>query len=359
MRTKKDLYKIHPDTIVQNTQSALNDIVKFIKEARSHFACEYNSTQALLCWLIGNRIDKEILKTERAEYGETLVSSLAKQLTLMYGKGYSRPNLFRMIKFVKQFPNHEIVSTLSRQLCWSHFVLICSVDDDLKRNFYVEMTRVQRWSVRALRKQLNGMLYERTALSKSPESVIENQLKNLKDNDEMTPELTFKEPYFLDFIGTHTYESEEELESLILRNITDFLQELGTDFCFVARQQRMSTGKKDRYLDLLFFHRGLRKLIAIELKLGSFEPEHKGQMEWYLRWLEKNECKEGEGKPLGIILCSDKDQEDIEYLELNNSGIHVAQYLIELPPRKVLEEKLHKAIKVAREAYASNKSLLD
>lgn len=251
-----------------------------------------------------------------------------------------------MIKFAKQFPDREIVSTLSRQLSWSHYVIICSIDDGLKREFYAEMSRIQRWSVRALQQQMNGMLYERTVLSKEPENVIRAQLDKLKNDNEMTPELTFKEPYFLDFIGAHTYESEEELENLILNNITDFLQELGTDFCFVARQKRMSTSKKDRYLDLLFFNRRLRRLIAIDLKLGDFDPAYKGQMEWYLNWLDKNERFSYEDRPLGIILCAGKDHDDIEYLEMDKTGIHVAQYLTELPPKEILEAHLRWAITV-------------
>ena len=349
MSNKRTLEPVSSKTTVDIPATLFNDIAKFINDARKHIAREYNSTQALLCWIIGKRIDEEILKTERAEYGEAIITSLAKELTLTYGKGYSRPNLFRMIKFAKQFPNREIVSTLSRQLSWSHFVIICAIDDDLKRDFYAEMCRVQRWSVRALQKQCNGMLYERTALSKKPESVIETQLDKLKNHDEMTPELTFKEPYFLDFIGAHPYESEEALENLILSNITDFLQELGTDFCFVARQKRMSTGKKDRYLDLLFFNRRLRRLIAIELKLGDFDPAYKGQMEWYLNWLDKNERFGFEDRPIGIILCAGKDQDDIEYLEMDKTGIHVAQYLTELPPKEILESHLRKAIAVAKE----------
>lgn len=349
MSNKKTVGR-HSSKITKETPVVLfNDIANLINEARQHVAREYNSTQALLCWLIGKRIDEEVLKAERAEYGETIIASLAKDLSLAYGKGYSRPNLFRMIKFAKQFPNREIVSTLSRQLSWSHFVIICSIDDDLKRDFYAEMCRVQRWSVRALQKQLNGMLYERTALSKKPESVIEAQLSKLKNHDEMTPELTFKEPYFLDFIGAHTYESEEELESLILSNITDFLQELGTNFCFVARQKRMSTGKKDRYLDLLFFNRRLRRLIAIDLKLGDFDPAYKGQMEWYLNWLNKNERFDYEDRPMGIILCAGKDHDDIEYLEMDKTGIHVAQYLTELPPKEILESRLRQAVAAAKE----------
>ena len=145
--------------------------------------------------------------------------------------------------------------------------------------------------------------------------------------------------------------SEGDLENAILDNITEFLHELGNDFCFVARQKKMSTQNTDRYLDLLFYHRGLKRLIAIELKLGKFEPEHKGQMEWYLRWLDKNERKEDEERPMGIILCADKDQEDVEYLELDEANIHVTKYLTQLPPKKLLEEYLHRAIVLARASY--------
>ena len=332
-----------------STLSLINDISILIDEARTHVAREYNSTQALLCWLIGKRVDEEILKSERAEYGEAIVITLSRHLSFTYGKGYSRPNLFRMIKFAKQFPSREIVSTLSRQLSWSHFIIISAIDDELKRDFYAEMCRVQRWSVRSLKGQFDGMLYERTALSKQPESVIKSQLSKLKNTDEMTPELTFKEPYFINFIGANDYQSEADLENLILNNITDFLQELGTDFCFVARQKRMSTGKKDRYLDLLFFNRRLRRLIAIDLKLNDFDPAYKGQMEWYLNWLDKNERFSYEEKPMGIILCAGKDSDDIEYLEMDKTGIHVAQYFTELPPKELLEKKLKLAIQLAKE----------
>ena len=350
IKVSQKIIKKSASTVAHNGSDLLiKDISTLIDEARSHVAREYNSAQALLCWLIGKRIDEDILNAERAEYGETIVISLAEHLTLLYGKGYSRPNIFRMIKFAKLFPNREIVSTLSRQLSWSHFILICAIEDTLNRDFYAEMCRVQRWSVRSLKAQLDSMLYERTALSKQPESVIKTHLEKLKDTDEMTPELTFKEPYFINFIGAHDYQSEGDLENLILNNITDFLQELGTDFCFVARQKRMSTGKKDRYLDLLFFNRRLQRLIAIELKLGDFEPAYKGQMEWYLNWLDQNERFDFEEKPMGIILCAGKDHDDIEYLEMDKTGIHVAQYLTELPPRDILEKKLKLAIQLARD----------
>ena len=349
MTDKKQLSHKLDSKSLDTSKLLLNDISQLINEARTHIAREYNSTQALLCWQIGKRIDDEILKSERAEYGETIVISLSYELSMLYGKGYSRPNIFRMIKFAKLFPYREIVSTLSRQLSWSHFILISGLDDELQRHFYAEMCRVQRWSVRALKKQIDGMLYERTGLSKEPDLVIQAQLSKLKESDEMSPAMIFKEPYFIDFIGGNTYESEEDLENLILNNITDFLQELGNDFCFVARQKRMSTGKKDRYLDLLFFNRRLRRLIALDLKLGDFDPAYKGQMEWYLNWLDKNERLPHEETPMGIILCAGKDQDDIEYLEMDKTGIHVAQYLTELPPREILEQKLKQAIKLARE----------
>ena len=193
------------------------------------------------------------------------------------------------------------------------------------------------------------MLYERTVLSKQPESVIQEHLSKIQAQDEMTTELIFKDPYFINFIDGKDFQTEEDLENLILNNITHFLHELGSDFCFISRQKRMSTGRKDRYLDLLFFNRRLRKLIAIDLKIGDFDPAYKGQMEWYLNWLDKNERLPNEEKPIGIILCAGKDQDDIEYLEMDKTGIHVAQYLTELPPREILERKLKLAISMAKE----------
>lgn len=282
MNDKNHLIKTQDLELLDSPKVLLNDISRLIEEARSHVAREYNSAHVQLCWLIGKRIDDEVLKSQRAEYGEDVIDAISVNLSSRYGRGYGRRNLFRMLKFSRYFPDKRIVSTLSTQLSWSHFILVVAIDEELKRNFYAEMCRVQRWSVRTLKKQIDGMLYERTSLSKEPTNVIQQQLSNLQESDEMTPALTFKEPYFIDFIGGKTYESEEDLENLILNNITDFLQELGTNFCFVARQKRMSTGRKDRYLDLLFFNRRLRRLIALDLKLGDFDPAYKGQMEWYL-----------------------------------------------------------------------------
>lgn len=291
------------------------------------------------------------MKGDRAGYGDQIVSHVSKELTIKFGKGYNRASLFRMIRFAKLYPNQKIVATVLRQLSWSHIMLICQIDNELQRDFYIEMARLERWSVRDTREKINSMLFERTAISKKPEDVIKSELRKVRDNNKLNPDLVFRDPCFLDFINLDGKYSESDLENAILDNITEFLHELGNDFCFVARQKRMSNKNKDRYLDLLFFHRALRRLVAIELKLGKFEPEHKGQMEWYLRWLDKNERKSDEEKPIGIILCADKDQEDVEYLELNDTGIHVTKYLTKLPPKKLLEQYLHKAIALARSNY--------
>ena len=192
------------------------------------------------------------------------------------------------------------------------------------------------------------MLYERTAISKKPELTIVNELELLKNDKKMTPDLAFRDPYFLDFLGLHDSYSEKDLESAILANLQRFITEMGTEFAFLARQKRIIIDNEDFYIDLLFFHRGLKCLIAIDLKLDKFKAAYKGNMELYLRWLEHNEQLEGENKPIGLILCSEKSSEQINYLMLDNDEhIKVAEYLTVLPNKKILEQKLQKAIELA------------
>jgi len=253
-----------------------------------------------------------------------------------------------MIRFSEVFPEEAIVSALRRQLSWTHFKSIIYLDDSLKRDFYAEMCRVEGWSTRTLQKKIGSMLYERTALSRKPEELARIELDALREEDILTPDLVFRDPYFLDFLGLKDAYPEKDLDVAILREMESFLLELGAGFSFIARQKRMTVDGDDFYLDLLFFHRDLRRLIAIELKLDKFRPDHFGQMALYLRWLDRYERKPGEEAPLGIILCSGKDDERIELLELGQSGIHVAQYLTELPPRELLREKLHAAIELSR-----------
>lgn len=231
---------------------------------------------------------------------------------------------------------------------WSHFKEILYLKHDLQRDFYAEMCRVERWSVRTLRDKIDSMLFERTAISKKPEELARAELAALRGEDKLTPDLVFRDPYLLDFLGLKDRYLEKDLEDAILRELETFLLELGGGFAFLGRQTRIQIDSDDFYLDLLFYHRGLKRLIAIDLKLGDFKAEYKGQMELYLRWLAKHEQQPGEGPPLGLILCAGKKTEQIELLELDQSGIHVAEYLTALPPRELLQRKLHAAIEISR-----------
>lgn len=331
----------------------LGDIRSLIEEARSFVAQSINSGMVILYWQIGERIRKEILGEERAEYGKRIVQTLSQQLTIEYGKGFTYTALTRMVNFAEQFPDSKIVATLSQQLSWSHFVELIPIDDQLKRDFYAEMCRYERWSVRTLRDKIGGQLYLRTAIAKKPNTVIQMELDKLRDEDLMTPDLVFRDPYVLDFLELTDAYSEKDLEQAILREIERFILELGTDFGFIARQKRITIGRTDYYLDLLFYHRGLRCLIAIELKLRAFQPADKGQMELYLRWLDKYERRDGENAPLGLILCSEKNHEVVEMLELDQSGIRVAEYLTDLPPQSVFEAKLREIVRRAKAQFAA------
>ncbi|MBV2184040.1 MAG: DUF1016 family protein [Rhizobium sp.] len=327
----------------------LDDIKTLIDQARQQVAVAVNVGLTFLYWQVGQRIRTDLLQEkDRAAYGEEIVATLSRQLTQHYGKGFTKSSLNRMVQFAEAFPDPKIVATLSQQLSWSHFVLLLPLDKPMQRDYYAEMCRIERWSVRTLSAKINGMLYERTALSRQPDALIQKELDTLRDTDRVTPALVFRDPYFLDFLGLDDHYVERDLEDAIMRELEQFLLELGGGFSFIARQKRIPVGGEDYFLDLLFFHRGLRRLIAIELKLGDFKPADKGQMELYLRWLDKHERQAGEDAPLGLILCAGKNREAVELLELEKSSIHVAEYLTALPPREVLERKLHEAVTSAR-----------
>ena len=276
---------------------------------------------------------------------------MSRDLTAEFGQSFSVRGLYRAMQFCQRFPDQEIVSTLSTQLSWSHFMELLPVEDPLARDFYAEMCRVERWDVRTLRQKVGGMLYQRTALSKKPQAVISAEIAHLRDG-QMTADLVFRDPYLLDLLGLTGAYSERDLEGAILREIEGVLLEFGSGFAFVARQKRMSVGKDDFHLDLLFYHRHLRRLVAVELKLESFQPAHAGQMEFYLRWLDKHERARGEEAPIGLILCAGADAEQVELLELDAKSIRVAEYLTELPPLPLLRQRLHQAIEHARERAA-------
>jgi predicted nuclease of restriction endonuclease-like (RecB) superfamily len=337
----------------QKPTALLADLRGLILQAREGVARAVDSGLTALYWNLGRRIRQDVLKEKRAEYGERIVSALGTQLTAEFGRGFSRRNLFNMVRFAEVFPDPRIVQALAAQLGWAHFSLIIYLDEPLQRDFYAEMCRLERWSTRTLEKKIGGMLYERTALSRKPEKLAALELKQLREEDKLTPDLVFRDPYILDFLGLKDTYAEKDLEAAILREMEAFILELGVGFCFVARQQRMQIDDRDYYLDLLFYHRKLRRLIAIDLKLGKFEAGDKGQMELYLGWLKRYACEPDEAAPLGMILCAGKSEEHIALLELQKSGIHVASYWTEALPKKELERKLHEAVRLARARLAS------
>ena len=295
----------------------LGDIRTLIEVARQRATSAVNSELTMLYWRIGLRIHTQVLEGRRADYGEEVVPTLARDLVKEYGSSFSVKNLRRMVQFAVTFPDEPIVVSLIRQLSWTHFIALIPLKDPHQRDYYAQMASTERWSVRTLRERIDSML-------------------------------VMRDPYILDFLGLRDTWQEGDLESAIIREMEAFLLELGVGFTFVARQKRIQIDGDDFHLDLLFYNRKLRRLVAVELKVGEFKAAYKGQMELYLRWLDKHEREPEEASPLGIILCTGKKSEQIELLELDKSGIHVAEYLTTLPPRAVLVERLQQATQRAR-----------
>ena len=381
----------------------LADVRQLIDAARQRVASAVNFELTQLYWHIGRRISSNLLQGQRGEYGKAVVAELARKLTAEFGKGWSAQQLRHCIRMAEVFPEEQILSTAQRELSWSHLKALIYVDDPLKRDFYIEICRLEHWSVRQLQERINSMLFERTAISKKPEETIHQDIGLLREQGKLSPDLTFRDPYVLDFLGLSDSYSEKDLETAILAELQRFIIELGSDFAFLARQKRITIDQRDYYIDLLFYHRRLRRLgacrtwgvesekrprrgqflpdsqphspamgqedgekwtaavnlqptlpksdrllVAIDLKIGEFQAAYKGQMELYLRYLEKHEQVEGEATPIGLILCAGKSEEHIELLQLPQSNIRVADYLTLLPPRETLQAKLHQSIELAR-----------
>lgn len=332
------------------------DIGALIESTRGQVVHAANAALTTLYWQIGVRIRKDVLKHRRGEYGETLIIALGKRLERQYGRGFGEKSLRHMVRFAEQFTNEAIVYALRRQLSWTHFRTLIYLDDPLKRDFYAELCRVERWSTRTLQQKVQGMLYERTALSKQPQALIRKELSELRETDTMAPSLVFRDPYLLDFLGLRDSFSERDLEAALLREIQSFLLELGTGFAFIDRQKRISVDGEDFYIDLLFFHRLMKRLVVVELKLGDFRPADAGQVKFYLSWLDRHERQPGEGAPVALILCAGKKSETVEYLQLDRDNIHVAQYLTQLPPKAVLRDRFHQALAAARASVSRSRS---
>ena len=328
----------------------MNDLRLIVNSAKARVASVANAELTMMYWHIGHRVNVEILGNERAAYGKQIVSQVARQLQEEYGrKGFELRSIRRMMQFASEFPDEQIVSAVSTQLTWSHIVEILPLKDSLQREFYLSLSASERWGTRRLRKEIDSMLYERTAIAAKPDESVKRELAELRNNNVISPDLVFKSPYFLEFAGLSGMYSEKNLEDSLIAHLEQFMLELGNGFTFVERQKRMIIDGEDFYLDLLFYHRRLHRLIAVDLKLGRFKAQYKGQMELYLRWLEAHEMEQGEESPLGLLLCTEGSEEQIELLQLDKSGIKVAKYMTELPPRELLIKQIQKSLELAKE----------
>lgn len=346
--------------IPETTESKLyDDVCAIIEDTRYRMAVYVNSEACRMNWHVGMRIKEDVLHNARAEYGKQVVKHLAERLVKRYGSGWGFKKLQHCLRAAYTFSEAEIDYAVRRQLSWTHLRSLMFVENELARKFYMEMCRLEKWPTRTLDEKIDSQLYERTAISRRPEEIIKAELDTMKDTDRIHPDLVFRSSYFLDLVGLPDVFSESDLETAILNQIQQFIKEFGSDFAFVDRQKRIPVDGTVYKLDLLFYHRGLHRLVAIDLKLGRFKPEHEGQMLLYLRYLNRNDRREGEEAPIGLILCSEGNTEHIEYLILEeDSPVKVAQYYTKLPDKKLLSEKLQRAIAIAKE-YQRNKEISD
>ncbi|KAF1083678.1 MAG: hypothetical protein GQF41_0456 [Candidatus Rifleibacterium amylolyticum] len=325
-----------------------SEVKELIISAKNRAVVAVNAELTLLYWQVGKRIATEILAGERAEYGRQIIDNLAGKLTNDFGQGWGAKQLRHCVRFAEVFPDEKIVYAVRRQLSWTHLRLIIYMDNQLKRDFYLQMASQEHWSTRVLAERIDSQLFERTAISRKPEKTIQLELAKLEKDGHLSENMVLKDPYLLNFLDLNDSFMEKDLEDAIIRDLQNFLLELGCGFTFIARQFRVTVDDDDYYIDLLFYNRKLKRLVALDLKIGRFKAEYKGQMELYLRWLAKHEQEENELPPIGIILCAGRKQEQVELLEMGKSGIHVAEYLTVLPPKEVLERRLHQAIENAR-----------
>lgn len=333
-----------------------NDVCNIIDQTRNKIAVYVNTEVCLTNWYVGKRIKEDVLYNQRAEYGKQILKNLSKRLTEQYGSGWSIYKLQHCARAAYTFTEDEIVYATRTQLSWTHLRSLMGVKDSLERQFYAQMCTIEHWDTRTLDEKIDQQLYQRTAISRKPEEVIKKELQEARNNNQLLPDMVFRSSYILDMLGLPDVFSESDLETAIITQIEDFIKELGSDFTFVARQKRITVDAVDYYIDLLFFHRELRRLVVIDLKLGKFKPEYEGQMLLYLRYLNQNEKKPWEESPIGLILCSEGNTEHVEYLMLDeNSPIKVAQYYTQLPDKKLLAAKLKKAIAIAREQSQAHK----
>lgn len=340
-------------------QQLISDIRLLIEQSKGRVARMLNQEMTLLYWHIGKRIYEDLLTQGKADYGQQIIVNIAHHLQSEYGKGFSKSNLFEMVRLFESFSNLEIFQTLSGKLSWSHFIAITPLKDKNAQEFYAYMCLKENWSVRQLRSKIHRLLYECSLVSRGDKKEIIKEIDILKNEEILSTDLVLKDPYILDFLHLPSEFFECELEAAILKEIEKFLLEMGSGFTFVARQKRITLEEDHYYIDLLLYNRRLKRLVAVELKAGKFKPAYMGQMQLYLGWLKKYEMMEGEKPPIGIILCTEKSPHQIELLDLDQRGIHVAEYWTELPPLDVFERKVREIVTLAKERLATTKQLQD
>lgn len=319
------------------------EIASLIQERRGRALQAVNQELISLYWEIGKILS---LKIQSDGWGKKTIEALAAYLKAAQPglRGFTRPNLYRMRQFFETYPDPEIVSALPRQLSWTHHLLIisqCKTDEE--RAFYLKATEKELWSSRELERQLKGALFERVALS--PTRVSPQVQKSHPGAASV-----FKDSYLVEFLDLPGKHSEDDLHRGLIENLRDFLIELGRDFCFVGSEHPIQVGVRDFSLDLLFFHRELNALVAIELKVERFEPEHLGKLNFYLEALDRDVRKPHENPTIGLLLCASKDDEVVEYaLSRSLSPALVAEYKTKLPDKALLQAKLHEFLELTEQ----------
>ena len=323
-------------------------VVDIINDAKRDVIVYVNKHANMMFWHIGHFINEDMGYQQYSAYGDKILATLSQRLTALYGKGYTYSAVTRMMKVARIYNEEGMFATLSQTLTWSHFLELITIEDDTKRLFYQQMGIAEHWSVRQLRDKQDEMAYERSLISAKPEDEIITTLEQVSPTH-MEPDAVLRNSYVLDFLGLSGYYSEGELEAAIAKQLEAFILELGQGFAFLERQKRFTIDGTDYYLDLLFYHRKLKCLVAIDLKLGKFKPQYKGQMELYLKYLQKYDMQPDENPPIGLLLCSEGNTEHIELMMLNEDRIKVAQYLTCLPDKQWFIDKLNRSILIAKE----------
>ena len=344
---------IDSQTIERVSDSLYRGVAEIIDDAKHVVVVYVNKHANLMFWHIGHFINEDLGYRKYSAYGDKIIATLSQRLTNHYGKGYTYSAVTRMMKVARIYHDEEMFATLSQTLTWSHFLELISIEDGTKRLFYQQMGIAEHWSVRQLRDKQDQMVYERSLLAAKPEDDIVKTLERVSPTH-MEPDAVLRNSYVLDFLGLSGYYSEEDLEAAIAKQLEAFILELGQGFAFLERQKRFSIDGTDYYLDMLFYHRKLKCLVAIDLKLGKFKPQYKGQMELYLKYLQKHDMQPDENPPIGLLLCSEGNTEHIELMMLNEDRIKVAQYLTCLPNKQWFIDKLNRSILIAKE-YNNNK----